>query len=296
LIKTLLQHKKPVLNGASMKRTTLAPALLMVLLLLATLAASFSSIVNADVQLLPRVDLMSPSPLCRNVYHSSDVPLSFSVTTPLLWSEVEPAVYAGIFRHFVGQITSVGYSLDGRVSENVTVDDTNYLHSGPASKVFDFSFNLTKLPDGMHDVTVSVFGDYKGEAFNLTEGPVVFFVDAAPLELTVLSPESKVYNVTDISLVVTTSEPVSRMSYSLDDGERISINRNVTLANMTLGLHELTFFANDTLGKLASSETINFTIAKPPDPFATTQVVVVSVASVAFVGLGLFVYFKKLKR
>ena len=85
------------------------------------------------------------------------------------------------------------------------------------------------------------------------------------------------------------------MSYSLDDGEQISFNRNMTLANMTFGSHELTIFANDTLGKLVSSETINFTIAKPPEPFSTALTIAASLAKVILVSAGLLLYFTKRK-
>jgi hypothetical protein len=278
-----------------MKRTKLAQVLTMALLLLAPLAASFSSIANAIV--LP---LNVISPLSKNVYHSSDVLLSFEITIPESWSEVYPGYSGGVLYYFVGAITSVGYSLDEKVGENVTVDsDSNTigLTIGPSSKTLDFSFNLTQLSDGPHNVNINVFGGYNGKAFNFSRGPIPFFVDTAPLELTVFSPESKVYNVTDIPLSVTTSEPVSWMSYSLDDGDRITINRNITLANMTYGLHRLTVFASDTLGNLASSETLNFTIAEPPAPFPTIIVIAtVSAASVVVVSVGLLVYFKKRKR
>lgn len=104
------------------------------------------------------------------------------------------------------------------------------------------------------------------------------------------------YNVTDIPLTVTTSEPVSWMSYSLDDGDRITINQNMTLANMTFASHRLTVFANDTLGNLASSEAINFTIAEPHEPFPTIPVAIASTMTVAIAGIGALVYFKKRKR
>ncbi len=111
------------------------------------------------------------------------------MTTPQSWSEVFPGYSGGIIYHYVGVITSVGYSLDEKVSENVTVDDdTTGLTIGPSSKVFDFSFNLTRLSDGPHNVTINVFGIYKGVAFNFSRSPIIFFVDTAPLELTVVSP------------------------------------------------------------------------------------------------------------
>jgi hypothetical protein len=254
--------------------------------------ASFSSIANADVTALPSIEVMSP--LWKNVYHSSYILLSFKVTTSPSWSEVLGGINGGIYYHYEGVITSVGYSLDERISENVTVDfDTSRLTIGPSSITFDFSFNLTQLSDGTHNVTINVIGSYKGEAFNFSRN-IPFFVDTAPLELTVLSPENKVYNVTTIPLDVITSEPVSWMSYSVDDGEQIIINQNITLANMTVGLHELKIFANDTLGNLASSRAISFTIAEPLGSFPTT-IVAVSVVSIVIIGIVLLVDFKKRK-
>jgi hypothetical protein len=281
-----------------MKRIALALALMVTLLLLAALPVPFASIVNADIGAeMPALNVLSP--LWKNVYHSSEILLSFEVTRPQSWSEVFPGYSSGILYHSVGAIKFVGYSLDAKVSENVTVDDNPYsLTIGPSSKVFDFSFNLTGLPDGLHNVTISVFGSYKGEAFNFSSSPIIFFVDTAPLELEVLSPESRVYNITDIPLTVATTEPVSWIGYSLDKGDRVTIAENATLKDLPAGSHNLTVFANDTIGNFASSETITFTVAEPEPtaPFPAALVVVASVASIAVVGVALLVYFKKRKR
>ncbi len=96
-------------------------------------------------------------------------------------------------------------------------------------------------------------------------------------------------------MTVTTTEPVSWMSYSLDDGDQITINQNITLTNMTVGLHRLTILANDTLGNLVSCETIDFTIAEPLEPFPTVLVAIATMALVVVVGAGLLFYFKKRK-
>jgi hypothetical protein len=281
-----------------MKRIALALALMVTLLLLAALPVPFASIVNADIGAeMPALNVLSP--LWKNVYHSSEILLSFEVTRPQSWSEVFPGYSGGILYYSVGAIKFVGYSLDAKVSENVTVDDNPHgLTIGPSSKVFDFSFNLTGLPDGLHNVTISVFGSYKGEAFNFSSSPIIFFVDTAPLELEVLSPESRVYNITDIPLTVATTEPVSWIGYSLDKGDRVTIAENATLKDLPAGSHNLTVFANDTIGNFASSETITFTVAEPEPtaPFPAALVVVASVASIAVVGVALLVYFKKRKR
>jgi LPXTG-motif cell wall-anchored protein len=52
----------------------------------------------------------------------------------------------------------------------------------------------------------------------------------------------------------------------------------------------VTVYAKDSFENTGASETIWFSVA---DPFPTTLVAVVSGASVAIIGIGLLVYFKK---
>jgi len=279
------------------KRIVLARAFMGALLLLATFLAPSASIANADADIaveMPAVKVISP--LWKSVFNSPEVLLSFEVTRPQSWAEVFPGYTGGVLYYSVGVIKSVRYSLDGKVSENVTVEDNAYaLTIGPSSRVFDFSFNLTGLFDGPHNVTVNVFGSYKGEAFNFSGSPIIFFVDTAPLELEGLSPESRMYSITDISLTVASSEPVSWIGYSLDEGDRVTIAENATLKELPAGSHNLTVFANDTIGNFASSETITFTVAEtePTAPFPLAPVVTASVASIATIGVALLLYFKK---
>jgi ABC-type cobalamin transport system permease subunit len=63
----------------------------------------------------------------------------------------------------------------------------------------------------------------------------------------------------------------------------------------------LTLYANDTAGNWAAPQTVYYEIAfnlgtPPIEPFPTTLAVAVIGASVAVVGLGLLVYFRKRNR
>ena len=117
-------------------------------------------------------------------------------------------------------------------------------------------------------------------------------MDTAPLELNILSPESRLYNTTDIPLTLTTTEPVLWLGYSLDEGARVTITENTTLKELATGSHNLTTFANDTLGNFAPSETITFTVA---EPFPVALVATASGASAIIIVGCLLVYFKKRK-
>jgi len=116
--------------------------------------------------------------------------------------------------------------------------------------------------------------------------------------VSVVSPENKMYDVNNVSLTFTVSKPTSWIGYSLDGQQNVTIKGNTTIAELSNGLHNVTVYANDTLGNTGMSETIYFTIAferdprQPSEPFPTT-LVIASIASVAVIGIGLLIYFKK---
>lgn len=83
------------------------------------------------------------------------------------------------------------------------------------------------------------------------------------------------------------------MGYSLDNQQNVTITGNETIANMTIGLHGIIIYTNDTFGNMGIT-TVNFTIAKP-QPFPTLTVTAVSGAVAVAVVAGLLVYFKKRK-
>jgi N-acetylneuraminic acid mutarotase len=120
--------------------------------------------------------------------------------------------------------------------------------------------------------------------------------DITPPEIAVLSPENRTYHTVDVTLNFTVNEPVSSMRYTLDGENLVEISGNITLTGLSYGLHNLTVYATDVADNTGSSETINFTIAKEPEPFPTAPVAAASVAIVAVVGVGLLVFFKKRKR
>ena len=82
-----------------------------------------------------------------------------------------------------------------------------------------------------------------------------------------------------------------QITYSLDGEETVTINGKTTLTGLANGDHNITVYAKDEAGNVGS-ETTYFSVEVP---FPTTMVIA-PVASVAVVGVGLLVYFKKHKR
>jgi hypothetical protein len=78
--------------------------------------------------------------------------------------------------------------------------------------------------------------------------------------ITVLQPESMVYSSNLISLDFVVDRPTSWIGYSLDSATNVTIEGNVTLANLSDGLHLLVVYANDTLDNMGSSAIIYFSV------------------------------------
>jgi hypothetical protein len=110
-----------------------------------------------------------------------------------------------------------------------------------------------------------------------------------PPVIDVVAPVNQTYNASSVSLDFMVNKPAVWMGYSLDGQDNVTVNGNFTIEGLSNGLHNVTVYARDDLGNTGVSETIKFNVEVP----FPTALVAVSVASVAVIGLGLFVYFKK---
>jgi N-acetylneuraminic acid mutarotase len=125
-------------------------------------------------------------------------------------------------------------------------------------------------------------------------------IDVIAPEILVSSPENKTYYSVNVTLRFSVNESTSRISYSLDGLDNVTVVDNTTLVGLTAGMHNVTVYAWDTAGNVGASETITFSISEPePEPSLTSPfpkiLVIASVSTLAIVGIGLLVYFKKRK-
>jgi len=161
------------------------------------------------------------------------------------------------------------YSLDGR--DNVTITGNT---------------TITGLSAGLHNITVYA----KDEFENIGVSETIKFTIA--LVIHVLSPERRTYDTSSIPLNFTVNSALAQITYCLNGEKNITVSGNTTLSGLANGDYALTFYAKDEAGNVRASETILFTVDVP---FPTT-LVLASVITVAVVGIGLLVYFKKRKR
>jgi len=165
--------------------------------------------------------------------------------------------------------------------------------------------NVTEIDD-------SGIGDtpYYIDAKNNDRYPLVqpfssafYALQTATPKIFIMSPLNQTYKASSIALtfsvdVLSLVKIVNWTGYSLDGHTNVTIASNspvanVTIANVTKGLHSITVYANDSYGNMGAS-TIAFTVALL-EPFPTVAVAAASVASVAVVCAGIIVYLRRLK-
>ena len=163
---------------------------------------------------------------------------------------------------------------------------------------------LRNLSQGTHQLTVWIdeelnyisTGHYVGSVFST----VSFTVDSIPPNVTIISPESQIYNVSDVPLNFTVNKTFTQISYSLDGLENISAIGNVTLTDLSSGSHNVTVYAADKAGNIGSSQITNFTVELPSEASeehsATITVAVVIGVIALVVVVALLVYLKKHRR
>jgi nitrous oxidase accessory protein NosD len=161
------------------------------------------------------------------------------------------------------------YSLDGK--DNVTITGNT---------------TITGLSAGLHNITVYA----KDEFENIGVSETIKFTIA--LVIHVLSPERRTYDTSSIPLNFTVNSALAQITYCLNGEKNSTVSGNTTLNGLANGDYALTAYAKDEAGNVGASETILFTVDVP---FPAT-LVIVSVITVAVVGIGLLVYLKKRKR
>jgi hypothetical protein len=238
----------------------------------------------ADYTKPPTLTIVSPQK--NMIYNSTNVTLSFNA-------------------HVVGsesyvRLMQVYYKTDWEQNETYVYNNEgiNIPYEPNAVTDFYYNMNLTGVPEGKHYITVHAveWGAYIDSLFVHMfsingSSSVNFAIDASP-SVSVLSLVNKTYDLSDVPLDFTVSEPVSQMAYSLDGKENITISGNTTLTGLANGDHNVTVYATDETGNTGASETISFSVEVP---FPVVPVAAASGAAAVIIGVGLLVYFKKRK-
>lgn len=129
--------------------------------------------------------------------------------------------------------------------------------------------------------------------FNLFQQYTPFGYGTLRPEISILSPENQTFNVTSFPLFFTVDRVVNWTGYSLDGQDNVTVTGNFSLANLSNGNHNITIYANDTLGSMSASETMFFTVDAPL-PF-TIMVGIIALTIIAVISLSCVVHYQRKK-
>ncbi len=166
----------------------------------------------------------------------------------------------------------------------------------------EFSANITDVPGGKQYIEVFVVEAgsrytyrsdltiYHGNYKVANSSAVNFTVDTTAPTISVLSPENKTYDSSDLPLDFSVNESVSKLTYVLDNKTNATITGNTTLTGLSYGEHNLTVYVWDIAGNIGA-ETINFYVQ---EPFITEPAIISAAGTSAIVAItGLLVFAKK---
>jgi hypothetical protein len=299
------------------KKTLLTPVFISVLLLLAVVGTSLVNLGRGNPNPYPP-DIYSEEGSPRNETEPPTVSIivptngtSHSSSSLSLTCNVSVGDSSTASVRFLWEITFEADWLPKNVTAYEFNADEDPYTTEPTITEFSKTLSLTGIPEGTHSLIVharerGAYERYEYESgFIIREyvtnffidgfSSVVFTVDLTPPTISVLPVENKTYYTSDVPLTVATNEVLSKIAYSIDGHENVTIAGNTTLTNLPLGEHNIAIYLTDEAGNTGASETIMFTVAEP-EPFPVAPVAAASAASIAVVSGVLLVYFKKRKR
>ena len=227
------------------------------------------------------------SPINNTAYNTSLVSLTFNVSAPQSRTASSTTVQG------------VSYKADW-YKEAVDV-----LHGGQEQPSFNLQFS--NVPEGQHSIVIKAvgYGLYKSETewwsykwfFIRSTATISFTIDHTAPTVSVLPPEN-VSSSSPIPLNFTVNEAYSRIAFSLNGQQNVTVTGNSTLPHLVAGPYNLTLYVWDVAGNVGSSKTVTFTVVNPElaEPSPVVPVAAVSVAVLALVVAGLLIYHRQRKQ
>ncbi len=228
--------------------------------------------------MMPQTYILSPE---NRTYLSDSVPVyvTFEISQRVYDNSSNPTV--------IIQLDNAGYKTDGWSmipAEYVSENDTWVILHGETT--------LGNLSEGSHEVRFYCSASTLGSIYDTV---ACFTIEAHAPIVSVLSPKNTTYETNAFPLNVTVNEDVLQIRYSLDGKENVTAAGNTTLPDLPKGVHNVTVYAVDKVGKIGASDTIAFTVEKPGS-FPWLPIAVLSVAVAAVVAAIAVVYLKKHRR
>lgn len=206
--------------------------------------------------------------------------LKFDVYGTLIWNKTYGETRFDLARDI--QLTPSGNLMMSGISEiNGHRDFPFFIVEGDGNLLWryyygepdysDEAYSLLSNQDGTYIATGKSDGFRYGEEHISYGGPSQFIgsdifilkIDPPPTAI-IYSPLNITYNNSFIELNLSFSENTSFQAYSIDGGENITLSNNLANFTVSNGQHNITIYANDSLGHM-NSRTVYFSYQPPPD-------------------------------
>jgi hypothetical protein len=230
-------------------------------------------------------NLMTTTPE-SNITSSGTLPLNFTIeygATVVIWE------FSGV----------ISYSIDGGPITKLSTNSLSQFGDGMNVSVNTNEIvNISNLTNGKHNLNIfdkgwytSFIDQYSEKSFNVSFSPIYFSVYNVPSpNILVYSPQNRSYDFKNIAsgsiqLNVTVDKPTSWIGYSINNQANATIVENTTLTGLSVGAHSLVVFANDTIGNMANSQIVNFSIVKAVNsfPFGFGNSLLIPIITIGFV-------------
>jgi parallel beta-helix repeat protein len=250
-------------------------------------------------------------------YSGADSDMNGIVDAPfVLWNgNVDNHPLAGEFQSFE---TVYGYRVN--IVSNSTVENFSFSElngtirftSQESASSQDYGFFRMSIPHGLMigpfnvtmDETSPVYANYSlyddGDSRwiffnfqNLTGEILVEGVDRTVPTVSMILPQSKTYDTSNVLLVFVVNELPAWMAYSLDGQGNVTIDGNITIEGVSNGTHYVTVYSRDFAGNTGASNTIYFNVDVPGTPFVYWALLVVVIVAVVLVSI--FIWVKRSK-
>lgn len=295
--------KKFILSQELLLEKHLITPIIVSVLLFSALAGAFfvepakaNPIINVYNDISPPEGIQAPiitihTPINGSSY-PNDITLTFDVAIPQTNGNED-----------IDSVTKIYYKGSWETEEKVV-----------AEKVIGaFSVDLSDVRGGNLSVTVFAVGegligtgeDYREEngvlysyhyydRFEMIGDSTVSFIkDLVPPRITILSPHNTTYVSSEVELDFIVNEVASEILYCLDGKENQTTTGKLTLTGLENGAHNITLYAYDLAGNAAMPQTLFFSVDLPESWIFVLAII--SLITVAVVGVGLVICFKKRK-
>ena len=191
----------------------------------------------------------------NQIYNTDNDSWSYGSSIPIAVTGASVAATTGNFAP--KKIYVLGGSENSNSSNQIYTPEDDTWSNGTQPSTTRSYLGLAVVSDVLYAIGGSNRSSF---ALNVNEQYTPLGYGTVPPVLIVNSPKDTIYNVTSIPIVFVATKTIDWSGYSIDGLINITIIEDGLLTDLSEGNHTLVVYANDTLGNMGYSNTVEFSI------------------------------------